>query len=244
MNILSRSERNKYLAWFKKEQAGKKIKNSEIILCPPFIHLEAFKEWKNKRIKIGAQNMFSEIKGSYTGEISPLMLKNLGCEYVILGHSERRKYLGETSEEINLKVISALKNGLKPVVCVGETKIEKEANATLNVITEQVKEALADVSKGKIEQVVIAYEPIWAVGTDATPTSNEIMEAKVLIRKILVEMFGKKYAEMVKILYGGSVSAKTVKEVCVDSEVDGALIGRESLLPNEFLKIAEIIDKN
>jgi len=244
MNILSPAERDKYFAWFKKEQATKKINNSEIILCPPFIHLEAFKKWNNKKIKIGAQNMFSETKGSYTGEISPLMLKNFGCEYVILGHSERRKYFGETNGEINLKVISALKNSLRPIICVGETKVEKDANATLNVITEQVKEALANVSKGKTEYITIAYEPIWAVGTDKTPTSNEIMEAKVLIRKILVEIFGKKYAEKVKILYGGSVNAQTVREVCIDSEVEGALIGRESLLPNEFLKIAEIIDKN
>jgi len=242
MNLLSSDEREKYLQSMDKELSGKKLTNCEIVLCPPFVHLEGFKKWKNKRIKRGAQNMFFEDKGSFTGEISSVMLKNFGCEYVIVGHSERRKYFGESGEFINHKIISALKNGLKPILCVGETKAEKDADHTMRIITKQVKEALADVSKTKASQLIIAYEPIWSVGTDAIPTANEIMGAKLLIRKILHELFGKKYAEEVAILYGGSVSAKTVKQVCVDSEVDGALIGRESLQPREFVKIVEIIN--
>ena len=243
MNLISVAERDRYFKLMDKELGAKRFGNSEIILCPPFVHLEAFKNWKNKLVKIGAQNMFSEIKGPYTGEISPMMLKNFGCEYVIIGHSERRRYFSESNHEINSKIISALKNGLKPIICVGETATEKENQQNPEVITQQVKEALTNISRAKAEQIIIAYEPIWAVGSDVLPTANEIMSAKVLIRKILVDLFGKKYAELVRILYGGSVSAKTVKEACLDPGMDGALIGRESLMPHEFIKIAEIIDK-
>ncbi len=244
MNLLSPSEREQYLGRMDKELAKKKFNNVEIVLCPPFVHLEGFAKWKNKKVKRGAQDIFFEDKGSFTGEISPVMLKNFGCEYVIVGHSERRKYFGEAGEFINHKIISALKNGLRPVLCVGETKAEKDSDRTLAVITRQVKEALVNMGKTKANQLVIAYEPVWSVGTDVLPTSNEVMGAKLLIRKILHELFGKKYAEEVAILYGGSVNSKSVKQVCVDSEVDGALIGRESLQPHDFVKIIEIIDAN
>lgn len=245
MNLLNLSERESYLKLMEKELKGKKNKNLEIILCPAFVHSEAFSQWKkkNKKIKLGAQNMFSEEKGSYTGEISPMMLKNFSCEYVILGHSERRRYFSENNEEINLKVTAALKSGLKPILCVGETKAEKEDNLTLKVVGKQLRESLAGVSRSKIEQIIVAYEPIWAVGSDQIPTSHEIMEAKVLIRKILVEMFGEKYAKNVAIIYGGSVNAKNVEEVCLEPELDGVLVGRESLLPHEFMKIVKVIDK-
>lgn len=244
MNILSAEERDKYLQWVDKELAGKKFNNSEIVLCPPFVHLEAFKLWKNKKVKLGAQDVFSLEKGSYTGEISPLMLKNFGCEYVIIGHSERRRYFAESDAEINLKVISALKNGLKPILCVGETREEKESDQTMEVINRQMRGSLININRTKANHMVIAYEPVWSVGNDVVPTANEIMSARLLIKKILVELFGKKYAEEVKILYGGSVSAKTAKRVCIDAETDGALIGRESLNPHEFLKIAELINNN
>jgi triosephosphate isomerase (TIM) len=243
MNLLSQIEREKYFESFKKEMAGKNFKQTEIVLCPPTIHLEAFSYWKNKSIHLGAQNVFSEDKGSYTGETSPLMLKNFGCEYVIIGHSERRRYFSENNEEINLKMIFSLKHGLCPILCVGESKMEKENHETLPVIAKQVKEGLRDISRTKAEKIIIAYEPVWAVGTDLVPSAHDIMEARVLIRKILVEMFGKKYAEKTLILYGGSVNSRTAKQVCVDPGMDGALIGRESLNPHEFLKIAEIINE-
>ena len=244
MNLLTSQDRNKYFELFKKEIKGKKLRDTEIVLCPPFIHLESFDKISDKRVRLGAQNMFWEEKGSFTGEISPLMLKNFGCEYVIIGHSERRKYFCENNEEINLKVITALKTGLKPIVCVGETKIEKSTNQMLGVVTAQLKKALRGVNRAKTENMAIAYEPVWAVGTDVTPTDHEIMEAKVLIRKILVEDFGKKYAEMMPILYGGSVNSRTAQEVCVSPGMDGVLVGRESLIPHEFLKIAEIISNS
>jgi triosephosphate isomerase (TIM) len=243
MNLLSADERDKYFELFKKEINGKKIKDCEIVLCPSFVHLEAFRKSLAKKIKIGAQNMFWEGSGSYTGETSGIMLRNLGCEYVIAGHSERRRYFCENNEEINLKINAALKVGLKPVLCLGETKIEKATHQMLSVISKQLKKALQGVSRIKLEEIVIAYEPVWAVGSDSTPSTHEIMEAKVLIRKILVEMFGKKYAEKVPILYGGSVNSRTVRSLCNDPGMDGVLVGRESLNPHEFLKIAEIINK-
>ncbi len=241
MNLVSPQERERYLTSLAKELQGKKIKNSEIILCPPFVHLEAFGKIKNKNIKLGAQNVFSEDKGSYTGEISPTMLKNFGCEYVILGHSERRRYFSENNEDINLKIVAAIKNGLHPILCLGETKAEKESELTLQIIEKQVQECLAGISRTKLEQIIFVYEPIWAVGSDLIPTMNEIMEAKVLIRKILVEMFGQKYIKNIQILYGGSVNCKNSKEVCIDPELDGVLVGRESLVPHEFMKIVETL---
>lgn len=244
MNLLTPQERERYLRSLEKELKGKKIKNSEIILCPPFVYLEAFAKWKskNKKVRIGAQNVFSEDKGSYTGEISPVMVRKIGCDYVILGHSERRRYFSENNEEINLKIIGALKNGLRPILCLGETKPEKEAELTLQVVEQQMRECLCDVSRTKIEQIIFVYEPIWAIGSDLTPTANEIMEAKVLIRKILTEMYGQKYAKNAQIIYGGSVNAKNTKEVCDDPGLDGALVGRESLIPHEFMKIVKNID--
>ena len=242
MNILSPLEREQYFKAFKKGMIGKKLSRTGIVLCPPAVHLEAFKKLKSKKTDIGAQNMFWERAGSYTGEISPAMIKNLGAEYVIVGHSERRHYFCEKNEEVNLKVVSALRSGLNPIICVGETKTEKAGGQTLRVVSKQVKDALTGVSRVKAEQIIIAYEPVWAIGSGTVPTAHEVMEAKVLIRKILVDIFDKKYANLVKILYGGSVNAKTVKEVCVESGMDGALIGGESLIPFEFIKIAEIIN--
>jgi len=242
MNLLSPIERERYLNSFKKEIGAKKFRKTEIVLCPPSIHLENFRKNLGKKIKTGAQNMFWKREGSFTGEISPAMIKNFGCDYVIVGHSERRKYFCETNEEINLKVQEALKIGLAPIICVGESQIDRSTRQTLSVITKQVKETLKDISRTKAENIVIAYEPVWAVGTDVVPTAHEIMEAKLLIRKILVGMFEKKYASQVKIIYGGSVSSKTVQEVCLEPGMDGVLVGRESLMPYEFIKIAEIIN--
>lgn len=243
MNLLSSVERERYLSLFKKELGNKKFSKVELVLCPSSIHLEEFKKFFGKRIFLGGQNVFWEREGSYTGEISPSMIKNFGAEYVIIGHSERRRYFGETDEEINLKIKSALKVGLKPVVCVGESKAEREKRQTLAVITKQVKAALKDINRTKSQELIIVYEPIWAVGTDVTPTANEIMEAKLLIRKILVQLFEKKYANEARIIYGGSVNSKTIREVCLDPAMEGVLIGRESLVPYEFIKIAEIINE-
>ncbi len=241
MNLLSIDEREQYLNLFKRELKGKKLEKVDLLLAPPFVHLEGFKKAKIKNLSLGAQNMFWEKKGSFTGEISPSMLKNLGNDFVILGHSERRKYFQENDQTINLKVQIALKEGLRPILCVGETGEEKEANKTLTVIKREIKNALRNISRARAENIIIAYEPIWAIGAITTPTTNEIMEAKVLIKKILVELFGANYTNKIRILYGGSVSVTTIQATCLDSGMDGVLIGRESLRPYEFLKIAELV---
>ncbi|MFZ2975741.1 MAG: triose-phosphate isomerase [Candidatus Moraniibacteriota bacterium] len=243
MNFESPAEQMQYLALFKKELIGKKINNCDLIICPPAIHLAGFKSAKIKKIILGAQNMFWESKGSFTGEISPTMLKNFGCEYVILGHSERRRYFCERDEEVNLKVISALKNGLKPIICVGENGEQKSEGS--KIVSEQLENCLRNVSRGKIENVVICYEPVWAISSnnpDHLPSANDVMSAKLIIRKFLVGKYGVNFAEKVKIIYGGSVSASIVKEVCLDPGMDGALIGKESLTPYEFVKIASLLN--
>ncbi|NTW27702.1 MAG: triose-phosphate isomerase, partial [Candidatus Moranbacteria bacterium] len=192
---------------------------------------------------VGAQNIFWEERGSYTGEISAAMVKNVGAQYVIVGHSERRKYFNETNDDIKAKINSVLNANLTPICCVGETLEDRQAGRTTDVIINQLHEGLADVPISKIATVVIAYEPVWAVGSDAIPTSDEIMEVRILIKKIFADTFGQPVAEKIRILYGGSVKAATAKQLCIDPGMNGALIGRESLIPMEFIKIAEILNK-
>lgn len=245
MNLLTLVERERYFDSFKKEIKGKKFENSQIVLCPPAIHIEQFvKKAKTKKVAIGAQNIFWEERGAYTGEISAPMVKKVGAEYVIIGHSERRKYFSETNEIANAKIMLALKNGLTPVYCIGETMEERESGETSQVIIEQAVEGLSGISAAKISSVIVVYEPVWAVGTSTVPTSDDILEAKIILKKIFTEAYGAKVAEKINILYGGSVTAKTAKQVCVDPGMDGVLVGGASLIPLEFVKIAEIIDKN
>ena len=245
MNILTMAERDRFFETFKKEMKGKELGNSSVVLCPPAVHVESFvKKLKSEKVSIGGQDAFWEERGSYTGEISSPMLKNLGAEYVIIGHSERRRYFSEINDTANSKVKMALKNGLKVIYCVGETSEQRQAGNTPEVIIEQVMQGLLEVPATKINSVTVAYEPVWAVGSDVIPTSNEILEVKVLIRKILADMYGLAAAEKIRILYGGSVKAATAEQVCLDPGMDGVLVGRESLVPQEFLKVAEIIDKN
>jgi triosephosphate isomerase len=243
MNLISLLERDGYLKSFKKEIIGKKIKNIQIILCPPMIHLESFCKSFGKKVSIGSQNIFWERSGSFTGEISPSMVKNMGAEYTIVGHSERKRYFRENDSEISLKVLSALKIGLKPILCIGENKSCREGGAS--VLVGQLENCLEKISGAKIENIIICYEPVWAISSnnpDHLPTADEIMSAKLIIKKFLVKKYGNKNAQKVKIIYGGSVSSLSAKEVCLDPGMDGVLVGRESLVPYEFLKIAEIIN--
>lgn len=242
MNLLSQLELERYFKTFKNELKGKSFKSCNIILCPPFVHLKDFsREIKSKKVAIGAQDIFWERNGSFTGEISGIMAKNIGAEYVIVGHSERRRYFGETNEMVNLKIKSALKERMNAIFCFGETIEERGDGLTSKVITEQIYEGLRDISPSGLEKIIFAYEPVWAVGTDSVPTSNGIMEVKILIRKILAEKYGMKHSQKAKILYGGSVKVKLLDQVCLDPGMDGVLVGRESLDPYEFLKIADIL---
>lgn len=240
MNLLSNIELDRYFSNFKKELKERNFANCEIVLCPPAVYIDKFFENLGADVKIGAQNIFWEKQGAYTGEISAPMVKNLKGEYVIVGHSERRNYFGETDETANLKIQAALKYGLKPIYCIGETKAQREMGQIKDVISRQIIEGLKDVPLAKIKDLIIAYEPIWSVGTDICPSSDEIMEAKILIKKIL--SFDLKSKVIPPILYGGSVKPAMANKLCLDPGMDGVLVGRESLAVYDFIKIATIIN--
>ncbi|OGO57920.1 MAG: triose-phosphate isomerase, partial [Chloroflexi bacterium RBG_19FT_COMBO_47_15] len=207
------------------------IDNVEKVLCPPFISLAAIKELiKGTSIKLGAQNMYFEDKGAYTGEISPIMLTDL-CDFVILGHSERRQYFAETDELINKKVKKALESGLKPILCVGESLEDNEAGKTEQKITRQVNAGLAGISP--TSQLVIAYEPIWAIGTGKAATGKQANTTISLIRSIVANLWDKKTAQAVRLLYGGSVTSSNIAEFIAEADVDGALVGGASLKADE-----------
>ncbi len=208
----------------------------EQVICPPFVSLSPIKEiLKGSSIGLGAQNMYFEEKGAYTGEVSPLMLADL-CQYVILGHSERRTYLGESDEMVNKKIKAALKTGLKPIVCVGETLDQKEAGKTEQVITRQVRAALEGLES--IENLIMAYEPIWAIGTGKAATEEEADRTIGLIRTVASQTFGP-VAESLRIQYGGSTNAKNIPAFMAQPEIDGALVGGASLKPDEFVSMVE-----
>lgn len=214
-----------------------KIQGVEKVLCPPFISLVAVKEMlQNTSIGLGAQNMYFEEKGAFTGEIAPGMLSGL-CQYVILGHSERRQYFGETDALINKKVQAALKAGLKPILCVGERLEERETGKTLPVVSVQLRGALADISSPP--GLVIAYEPIWAIGTGKAATGQDANTTIGAIRQIVASLYGREYAQGLRIQYGGSVTASNIAEFTPQSEIDGALVGGASLKATEFVSIVE-----
>jgi triosephosphate isomerase len=207
----------------------------EKVLCPPFVSLAAIKELlKGTSVKLGAQNMYFEDKGAYTGEISPIMLTDL-CNFVILGHSERRQYFFEIDEIVNKKVKKAFEFGLKPIICVGESLADNEAGKTEQLITNQVRAGLADI--GPTSQLVIAYEPIWAIGTGKAATGKQANATISLIRGILAGLWNKETAEVVRILYGGSVTGNNIAEFIAEPDIDGALVGGASLKANEFVSI-------
>ncbi|MCI8362709.1 MAG: triose-phosphate isomerase [Clostridia bacterium] len=211
---------------------------SEIVLCVPYTDLfYSLLTAQNTKIKIGAQNMHWEETGAYTGEISGKMLKVINVEYVIIGHSERRQYFAETDETVNKKVKSAFKYNLKPIVCVGETLEQKEEGKTNEVIKNQTKLALEGLSTEQVKNVIIAYEPIWAIGTGKTATSEDANNSIKEIRNEIKNIYGEEVANVVSILYGGSVKASNAKELFETSDIDGALVGGASLKVEEFKNI-------
>jgi triosephosphate isomerase len=220
----------------------KKITKTEIIICPAFPLIpKAFYLTKNSKIKIGAQNLFFEEKGPFTGEVSPLMLKDF-CSIVILGHSERRKVFNESNNLINKKIIAALKFNLKPVLCVGETLKERQKKVEKKAVLKQLKECLKGLNKQQAKKILIAYEPVWAIGTGKTALPSDIKEMHSFIFKTLSNFFGIKTAKKIKILYGGSVSSKNIKEIISIQNVNGALVGSASLKPKELAKICLAIE--
>ncbi len=211
---------------------------NEVILCVPYTDLfYSLLTAQGTNIKIGAQNMHWEEKGAYTGEIAPKMLKSINVEYVIIGHSERRQYFAETDETVNKKIKSAMQNNLKPIVCVGENLEQKENNKTNEIITTQTQKALEGLTNSQVESTIIAYEPIWAIGTGKTASKEDANNAIKEIRNKIREIYGEQTAGKVKILYGGSVKPENAKELFDTSDIDGALVGGASLDVHEFEKI-------
>ena len=211
---------------------------NEVILCVPYIDLfYALLHVQGTNIKIGAQNMHWEEKGAYTGEVSAPMLKSIGVEYVIIGHSERRQYFAETDETVNKKIKSALAHGLKPIVCVGETLEQRENGQTEQIVTSQVEKAFEGIPASELEKIIVAYEPIWAIGTGKTATKEDANSTIMQIGKKIAEMYGQNEANGVIIQYGGSVKSANAKELFEMSDIDGGLVGGASLKADEFAKI-------
>lgn len=210
----------------------------DVVICPTFVCLDAVKKAvEGTNIKIGAQNMHFEESGAFTGEVSPEMLETLGIDYVILGHSERRTYFNETDEALNKKVKKAFEHNLLPILCCGETLEQRESGVTNDFIAIQIKTDLAGLTKEQAEKVVIAYEPIWAIGTGKTATKEQANETIAAIRNVVAGMFGKDVADKVRIQYGGSVKPNTIKDQMAMSDIDGALVGGASLKADDFSKI-------
>jgi len=210
----------------------------EVVVCPPFTALEsAGKALDGSNVKLGAQNMHPEASGAFTGEISAGMLRALFATHVILGHSERRAYFGETDAFINKKVIAALKNQLKPILCVGETLAERESGSTLKVVQTQLEAGLEGVSKETAASIVIAYEPVWAIGTGKVATTEQAQEVHAFIRGLLVKLFGDAVAQKVRILYGGSMKPSNAPELLTQKDIDGGLIGGASLEARSFVDL-------
>ncbi|MBN2473159.1 MAG: triose-phosphate isomerase [Pirellulales bacterium] len=219
------------------EQA-KRVDGVDLAICPPSVYLDAVaKAIAGSRVALGAQNMYHEGNGAFTGEISAAMLCDLGCKYVILGHSERRHVLGETDEAINKKVHAALDAGLAPIVCVGELLSERESGQTMDVIGRQFEGSLAGISAEQMATIVIAYEPVWAIGTGRVATPQQAEEVHLDLRKVIQQRYNESVAESVRIQYGGSVKPENAADLLGQPDIDGALVGGASLKADAFMGI-------
>ena len=210
----------------------------DVMIAPPFTALVPVSDVvMGSCVSLGAQNLFWEDEGAYTGEISSAMLVSAGCKYVIIGHSERRQYFGETDETVNKKIGSAIKDDLIPIFCVGESEKERESKATFSVLDKQVKRGIEGFSNDDLEALVIAYEPVWAIGTGKTATSSQAQEVHQFLRSMLDKILGNMLAKSIRILYGGSVKPSNIKELMTMPDVDGALVGGASLSAETFSKL-------
>ena len=216
------------------------IKDREIIICPPFMHISLLVEaFAGSPVKIGGQNLFWEDEGAYTAEISGPMLKSFGASVVIIGHSERRQYFYETDETVNKRLFAAIKSGLMPIVCIGETLKERDSGSTFNVIDTQVKNGLKGLAGGDVFRLVVAYEPVWAIGTGKTSTPEMAQEVHSYIRSILSDMFGGEASGSIPVLYGGSVKPDNIDVLMSQKDIDGALVGGASLKADSFERIVK-----
>ncbi|MBU9722221.1 MULTISPECIES: triose-phosphate isomerase [Bacillaceae] len=227
---------------FVKEVKGSVPSNDKVesVVCSPALFLDALvQEAEGTDLAVGAQNMYFEESGAFTGEISPVALKDLGVSYVIIGHSERRELFGETDETVNQKTHAAFAHRLTPIVCVGETLEEREAGKTTDVVTTQVTAGLKGLTEDQVKKTVIAYEPIWAIGTGKTASSEDANETCGVIRNVIKDIVSADAAEAVRIQYGGSVKPANIKELLAQSDIDGALVGGASLEAESFLQLVE-----
>ena len=218
-----------------------RVDNLDIVLCPVFTALSSVSEViADSNIQLGAQDVYWQEQGAFTGEISPLMLKDAGCKFVIIGHSERRQHFSETNETVNKKIKAAIKAGLIPIVCVGETLIQREENKTLEVIKEQIQQGFKDISPEEAKDLVVAYEPIWAIGTGRNATAAQAEEVQKYIRNLLAKMYNDGIAEGIRIQYGGSVKPENIAELIRQPDIDGALVGGASLNIDSFSQIIRV----
>lgn len=214
------------------------VTDRDILICPPVVYIQALAQaCEGSPVMIGAQNVFWEDQGAYTGEISAGMLKSCGADYTLIGHSERRQYFGETDETVNKRLLAALRGGLIPIVCVGETLGEREAGKTFDVVNTQLRGGLAGIETAEADTIVIAYEPVWAIGTGKTATPQMAQEVHAWIRTVLTGLFGAAAASEMRILYGGSVKGETIDALMAQSDIDGALVGGASLDAASFERI-------
>jgi triosephosphate isomerase len=214
------------------------ISDTEMMIAPPYTALASVAETlKGSRVLLGAQNLHWETEGAYTGEISAPMLVSTGCRYVIVGHSERRQYFGETDETVNQKIAAAIKHGLMPIFCIGESEQERESDLTFSVLDKQLKKGLEGFFVDDLKTLVIAYEPVWAIGTGKTATSDQAQEVHHFLRTRLSELFGQSLAGATRILYGGSVKPENISDLMDRPDIDGALVGGASLNAETFSKI-------
>jgi len=214
------------------------VTERDMLICPPYVYIPALCNiFGDSPVKTGAQNVYWEPKGAFTGEISALMLKDIACEYVIIGHSERRQLFGETDETVNKRINASIEAGLKPILCVGETLTERDQNKTFDIIGAQLKDGLGKIDKGRAKDLVIAYEPVWAIGTGKTATPDMAQEVHAFIRNVLTEVFDMDFAKNTRILYGGSVKPDNIDELMAQKDIDGALVGGASLDAASFERI-------
>ncbi|MCD6550144.1 triose-phosphate isomerase, partial [bacterium] len=218
------------------KEKTKEIKKTKVIICPPFVFLPKLKT-KNSKLQLGAQNCFWEDTGAFDGEVSVPMLKSVGCKYIIVGHSERRRYFKETDSVINKKMKAVMKHNLKAILCVGETKEEKRKGKFSMIISRQITKALKGIPKKDVEKIRIAYEPVWAIGSGKPCRPVEAQVASLFIKRTLSRMYTRKIAEKIPILYGGSVNRKNAIDYLKEAEMNGLLIGGASLRPQEFVEI-------
>lgn len=211
----------------------------DIVICPPAIILRDLVKRQGDEMRVGAQTMHYAESGAYTGEISADMLKSTGVEYVIIGHSERRTFFNETNDSVNLKVKAALKYELKPIICVGETLAERQSHRAYDVLKEQISKAFRDIKPRDVAKLIIAYEPLWAIGTGETASSSRAEKAIAFIRSIIAELFTEEISQDIRIMYGGSVNADNALELMSQPDIDGLLVGGASLYPDSFIEICK-----